>query len=80
MLQEIRRYLQLEMLPVGRAAIWGGSKLTKLVADNWSGIKKFAKAPIKNTAKAIGKGISKGKRLVQLKSNLIDCLEGRANL
>jgi hypothetical protein len=43
----------------GGAAIWGASKLTKLVADNWSGVKKFAKNPIKNTAKAIGKGISK---------------------
>jgi hypothetical protein len=42
----------------GGAAIWGASKLTKLVADNWSGIKKFAKNPVKNTAKAIGKGIS----------------------
>ncbi|MCR8850844.1 hypothetical protein NQ095_20720 [Rossellomorea sp. SC111] len=45
----------------GGAAIWGASKLTKLVADNWSGIKKFAKDPVKNTAKAIGKGISKVK-------------------
>jgi hypothetical protein len=45
----------------GGAAIWGASKLTKLVADNWSGIKKFAKNPVKNTAEAIGKGISKVK-------------------
>jgi hypothetical protein len=46
---------------VGGAAIWGASKLTKLVADNWSGVKKFAKHPVKNTAKAIGKGLSKVK-------------------
>jgi hypothetical protein len=43
----------------GGAAIWGASKLTKLVADNWEGVKKFAKNPIKSTSKAIGKGISK---------------------
>ncbi len=43
----------------GGAALWGASKLTKLVADNWSGIKKFAKHPIKNTAKAVSKGIDK---------------------
>ncbi|PFG03897.1 hypothetical protein [Bacillus sp. es.034] len=49
------------VMVVGGAAIWGASKVTKLVADNWSGIKKFAKHPVKNTAKAIGKGISKVK-------------------
>ncbi|QTC41012.1 hypothetical protein I7V34_18275 [Bacillus sp. V3] len=43
------------------AVVWGASKLTKLVADNWSGVKKFAKHPIKNTSKAIAKGFSKVK-------------------
>jgi hypothetical protein len=45
----------------GGAAIWGAAKLTKLAADNWGSIKKFAKNPVKNTAKAISKGISKVK-------------------
>lgn len=45
----------------GGAALWGASKLTKLVADNWSGIKKFARNPVKNTTKAISNGISKVK-------------------
>jgi hypothetical protein len=43
----------------GGAAVWGASKLTKLVADNWNGIKKFAKDPVGNTKKAIKKGWSK---------------------
>jgi hypothetical protein len=43
----------------GGAALWGASKLTKVVADNWKGIKKFAKDPIKNTGKAIKKGFEK---------------------
>jgi hypothetical protein len=42
----------------GGAVLWGASKLTKLVADNWEGVKKFAKDPIKSTGKAISKGIS----------------------
>ncbi|MCP3742458.1 hypothetical protein NLX69_22765 [Rossellomorea sp. BNER] len=42
----------------GGAVLWGASKLTKAVADNWEGVKKFAKDPIKSTGKAISKGIS----------------------
>ncbi|MEW4309500.1 hypothetical protein [Rossellomorea marisflavi] len=41
------------------AVIWGASKLTKLVADNWDGIKEFAKDPVGNTKKAVSKGIDK---------------------
>jgi hypothetical protein len=43
----------------GGAAVWGASKLTKLVADNWNGIKKFAKDPVGNSKKAIKKGWNK---------------------
>ncbi len=43
----------------GGAALWGASKLTKVVADNWKSISKFTKNAVSKTKAAIGNGWKK---------------------